>query len=197
MKDRPGHDVRYALNSNKIKNKLGWSPRTNFEQGIKLTFDWYNKNKAPNEVSNLTKNFGMFQIGPSVSTNAQMVTDTVFGGVYDRRVWAINGGLMYNQISTKFLGIGFSTKVKGVIYLYQEVPEEQRNVLDDVDLQAEIGFTFFSVLNIYYGRTFVLNDSIIDSNPDTTFIGGRQTRDHIGISLVLNPSLLKFGLQGM
>ena len=46
VKDRPGHDFRYALNSNKIKNKLGWSPRTNFEQGIKLTFDWYNKNKA-------------------------------------------------------------------------------------------------------------------------------------------------------
>ena len=46
VKDRPGHDVRYALNSNKIKNKLGWHPRTNFRQGIKLTFDWYNKNKT-------------------------------------------------------------------------------------------------------------------------------------------------------
>ena len=46
VKDRPGHDIRYALNSNKIRNKLDWSPRTNFEQGIKLTFDWYNKNKA-------------------------------------------------------------------------------------------------------------------------------------------------------
>ena len=46
VKDRPGHDIRYALNSNKIKNKLGWLPRTNFEQGIKLTFDWYNKNKT-------------------------------------------------------------------------------------------------------------------------------------------------------
>ena len=45
VKDRPGHDVRYALNSNKIKNKLGWKPRTNFRQGIKLTFDWYFKNK--------------------------------------------------------------------------------------------------------------------------------------------------------
>ena len=46
VKDRPGHDIRYALNSNKIKNKLGWYPRTNFRQGIKLTFDWYNKNKT-------------------------------------------------------------------------------------------------------------------------------------------------------
>ena len=46
VKDRPGHDVRYALNSDKIKKKIRWSPRTNFEQGIKLTFDWYNKNKS-------------------------------------------------------------------------------------------------------------------------------------------------------
>jgi len=46
VKDRPGHDIRYALNSNKIKNKLGWYTRTNFRQGIKLTFDWYNKNKT-------------------------------------------------------------------------------------------------------------------------------------------------------
>ena len=45
VKDRPGHDVRYALNSNKIKNNLGWYPKTNFRQGIKLTFDWYNENK--------------------------------------------------------------------------------------------------------------------------------------------------------
>ena len=45
VKDRPGHDIRYALNSNKIKNKLGWLPRTNFDHGIKLTFDWYNKNR--------------------------------------------------------------------------------------------------------------------------------------------------------
>jgi dTDP-glucose 4,6-dehydratase len=45
VKDRPGHDVRYALNSNKIKLKLGWRLKTNFRQGIKLTFDWYFKNK--------------------------------------------------------------------------------------------------------------------------------------------------------
>tara|TARA_B100001057_G_scaffold434548_1_gene464261 strand:+ start:531 stop:1544 length:1014 start_codon:yes stop_codon:yes gene_type:complete len=45
VKDRPGHDIRYALNSNKIRNKLKWLPRTNFRQGIKLTFEWYLKNK--------------------------------------------------------------------------------------------------------------------------------------------------------
>ncbi len=46
VKDRPGHDIRYALNSNKIKKILGWFPKTNFKQGLKLTFDWYLKNKS-------------------------------------------------------------------------------------------------------------------------------------------------------
>ena len=46
VKERPGHDVRYALNSKKIKNKLGWFPKTNFRQGIKLIFNWYYKNKT-------------------------------------------------------------------------------------------------------------------------------------------------------
>ena len=45
VKDRPGHDLRYALNSNKIKKELKWYPNTSFKEGIKLTFDWYNKNK--------------------------------------------------------------------------------------------------------------------------------------------------------
>ena len=46
VKDRPGHDIRYALNSNKIKKKLGWRLKTNFSKGIKLTLDWYLKNKS-------------------------------------------------------------------------------------------------------------------------------------------------------
>ena len=46
VKDRPGHDIRYALNSNKIKKELRWSPKINFKEGIELTFDWYFKNKS-------------------------------------------------------------------------------------------------------------------------------------------------------
>ena len=45
VKDRPGHDIRYALNSNKIKKELNWKAKTTFSKGIKLTFDWYNNNK--------------------------------------------------------------------------------------------------------------------------------------------------------
>ena len=46
VKDRPGHDIRYALDSNKIKKKLNWHPKISFEKGIKLTFDWYTNNKT-------------------------------------------------------------------------------------------------------------------------------------------------------
>ena len=44
MKDRPGHDNRYALNSNKIKKELKWKKKTNFSEGIKKTFIWYLNN---------------------------------------------------------------------------------------------------------------------------------------------------------
>ena len=45
VKDRPGHDFRYALNSNKIKKELKWKPKTTFEKGILNTFKWYLDNK--------------------------------------------------------------------------------------------------------------------------------------------------------
>ena len=45
VKDRPGHDFRYALNSNKIKKELKWKPKTTFEKGILNTFNWYLDNK--------------------------------------------------------------------------------------------------------------------------------------------------------
>ena len=54
VKDRPGHDVRYALNSDKIKKKLGWYPKTNFKDGLRKTFEWYFKNK--NYYNSLKKN---------------------------------------------------------------------------------------------------------------------------------------------
>jgi len=45
IKDRPGHDIRYALDSRKILKQLKWKTKTNFEEGIKETFVWYLKNK--------------------------------------------------------------------------------------------------------------------------------------------------------
>ena len=45
VKDRPGHDVRYALNSNKISNELGWKPETSLQSGLLKTFKWYLNNQ--------------------------------------------------------------------------------------------------------------------------------------------------------
>ncbi len=44
VKDRPAHDIRYALNSKKIKKELKWYPKTSFENGLNKTFDWYLNN---------------------------------------------------------------------------------------------------------------------------------------------------------
>lgn len=43
--DRPGHDLRYAIDANKIMNELGWKPSVTFEQGLAKTIDWYLANK--------------------------------------------------------------------------------------------------------------------------------------------------------
>lgn len=44
VKDRAGHDLRYAIDASKINKELGWSPSVTFEQGIELTIDWYLEN---------------------------------------------------------------------------------------------------------------------------------------------------------
>ncbi len=45
VKDRPGHDMRYAIDSTKISEELGWSPVESFETGLKKTIDWYINNE--------------------------------------------------------------------------------------------------------------------------------------------------------
>lgn len=45
VKDRAGHDLRYAIDSSKIQKELGWKPSLIFEEGIELTVDWYLKNE--------------------------------------------------------------------------------------------------------------------------------------------------------
>ena len=45
IKDRPGHDLRYAIDANKINRDLGWNPTVTFEEGLAKTIDWYFNNK--------------------------------------------------------------------------------------------------------------------------------------------------------
>jgi dTDP-glucose 4,6-dehydratase len=45
VKDRPGHDRRYAIDSSKIQRELGWTPKHTFETGIKQTIAWYKENR--------------------------------------------------------------------------------------------------------------------------------------------------------
>ena len=46
VKDRPGHDLRYAIDASKINKELNWSPTVTFEQGLAITIDWYLNNEA-------------------------------------------------------------------------------------------------------------------------------------------------------
>ena len=57
VKDRPGHDRRYAIDSSKIMNELAWKPSVTFEQGLSQTINWYLENK--NWLSNITS--GQYQ----------------------------------------------------------------------------------------------------------------------------------------
>lgn len=45
VKDRPGHDLRYAIDASKINKELGWKPSVTFEQGLEKTIDWYLSNE--------------------------------------------------------------------------------------------------------------------------------------------------------
>ena len=60
--DRPGHDERYALNSNKIKKKINWRNKTTIISGLSKTIDWYSKNLGyfkKISKSNITKRLGL------------------------------------------------------------------------------------------------------------------------------------------
>jgi len=46
VKDRPGHDLRYAIDASKINRDLGWKPSVTFEEGLSRTIDWYLDNKT-------------------------------------------------------------------------------------------------------------------------------------------------------
>ena len=65
VKDRPGHDLRYAIDPDKLENELGWKPTYNFDTGIKQTIQWYLNHKQwwENIVSGEYQNYFEKQYG--------------------------------------------------------------------------------------------------------------------------------------
>ena len=64
VKDRPGHDIRYALNSKKIIKKLGWKAKISLQAGLSETFDWYLNNK--NFFNSVSKKLYINRLGLKV-----------------------------------------------------------------------------------------------------------------------------------
>tara|TARA_A100000164_G_C21841577_1_gene740371 strand:+ start:42 stop:1067 length:1026 start_codon:yes stop_codon:yes gene_type:complete len=64
VKDRPGHDIRYALNSNKLIKSLKWKPKTSILKGLHETFDWYLEN--PGYYSNLNQRDIIARLGNKI-----------------------------------------------------------------------------------------------------------------------------------
>ena len=57
VEDRPGHDYRYSMSSKKISHELDWKVKTNFDQGIEKTIQWYlNNPEILNDVSQTVLN---------------------------------------------------------------------------------------------------------------------------------------------
>ena len=61
VKDRPGHDLRYALNINKIKKEIKWRSKTNFDNGLSITIKWYLNN--PEFMKSFSKKISFKRIG--------------------------------------------------------------------------------------------------------------------------------------
>ena len=66
VKDRPGHDKRYAIDASKIEKKLDWKPSVTFEEGLNKTVDWYldNRNWLMNITSGAYRDYYEKQYGP-------------------------------------------------------------------------------------------------------------------------------------
>lgn len=88
VKDRPGHDIRYAIDACKIEKELGWTPSETFESGLRKTVSWYITNKAwiqSVQDGSYRSNFLDSRVAPELATDIKAVhnrarcDDTIIG----------------------------------------------------------------------------------------------------------------------
>ena len=61
VKDRPGHDRRYALSTEKLMHETGWKAEMPFEQGLKATIDWYRSNAGVGSARKIRRVFALLR----------------------------------------------------------------------------------------------------------------------------------------
>ncbi|HEX7898092.1 MAG TPA: GDP-mannose 4,6-dehydratase, partial [Planctomycetota bacterium] len=74
VKDRPGHDRRYALDSSKARKALGWTPKVAFAAGLRATVGWYRDNA---EWTERVKSGASREEGPSLWTSSKETTPVI------------------------------------------------------------------------------------------------------------------------
>lgn len=160
-----------------IAHTFNFANRNRTEVGLNLiATSWHHLERNIAQRKENDK-LGMFQIGTILSVNR-----TGFGQSND--FWQLNLGLLYNRIAVEQRSIGVTLRAKASTILG---PEAGREFIDDFYLNAEAGLTFAGVVNLYYGLN-LLSDPVIGLDFPTQYIG---------VSLSLNVSYFKFGLQGM
>ena len=82
VKDRPGHDIRYAIDACKIEKELGWTPSETFESGLRKTVSWYITNKAwiqSVQDGSYRSNFLDSGVAPELATDIKAVPNKASG----------------------------------------------------------------------------------------------------------------------
>jgi dTDP-glucose 4,6-dehydratase len=82
VKDRPGHDIRYAIDACKIEKELGWTPSETFESGLRKTVSWYIANKAwiqSVQDGSYRSNFLDSRVAPELATDIKAVPNQAPG----------------------------------------------------------------------------------------------------------------------
>lgn len=187
-----------------VQGDLSNEVQNNLEFGVNYLFSgWYKGNRTPEQLTGFITHAGLYQFGTSVTVNP--VREILFGGTPDDfkletlpdslpALWKWNAGLIYNQFSTRLAGFGVSVKVKATTYAYNNTqpgnPLPALGLFDNLDLTPQVGISWMGIINFYYGRTLTLS-----AFEDVDFI--RPDEQRFTITLSLNPSVFKFGLQGL
>lgn len=144
VKDRPGHDKRYAIDSTKIKTQLGWVPNYTFEQGMKETIEWYLNNT--NWIENIISGDYVKYYEKMYCYNERKVNMDLYEKILNKKEKMSIVGLGYVGLP---IAVSFSRKVNIIgfdineakIDLYKKGIDSTKEVGDEALVNCNVDFT--------------------------------------------------------